>query len=255
MHRRTFVSALGSLGALPLAAATNDKTTRFYAFHHFKLKYGTQLPHLHEFFSQSLLPVANRIHPAPKIFLEAQVSAHIPMVTAVYGFSSLEELWDVHAKTSQDESVQKGLQALEAGPDGAFESLDISVVQAADYSPELKAEASESPRLFELRVYHSPTWHQLAALHDRFRGPEIKIFHRSGIHPVLYGSTFIGGNIPNLTYLIPFADLAAREKAWAAFGADPDWQKVRAESVAKSGEIVREIQVTLYRATPYSPVR
>jgi hypothetical protein len=106
-----------------------------------------------------------------------------------------------------------------------------------------------------LRVYHSPTWKQLAALHERFRGPEIKIFHRSGIHPILYGSTVIGPNVPNLTYLIPFADLAAREKAWAAFGADPDWQKVRKESVEKSGEIVSNIQVSFYKSTPYSPVR
>jgi len=255
MDRRTFVTALSSLGALPLAAATTDKTTRFYAFHHFKLKYGSQLPRLHEFFSQSALPALNQVHSGPKIFLDAQLSAHIPLVTSIYGFSSLDEMWNVHAKVSQDESLRKSLEALEAGPDEAFESLDISIVEAADYSPEIKPEATAPPRLFELRVYHSPTWRQLAALHERFRGSEVKIFHRSGIHPVLYGSTFIGGNIPNLVYLIPFADLAAREKAWAAFGADPDWQKVRAESVAKSGEIVREIQVTLYRATPYSPVR
>ena len=255
MDRRAFVTALSSFGALPLAAATTDKTTRFYAFHHFKLKYGSQLPHLHEFLSQSFLPALSRIHSGPQIYLEAQLSSHIPLVTTIYGFSSLEEMWSVHGKASADESVQKSSAALEAGPEGAFESLDISIVEAADYSPEIKSEAAASPRIFELRVYHSPTWHQLAALHERFRGAEIKIFHRSGIHPVLYGSTFIGGNIPNLVYLIPFADLAAREKAWAAFGADPDWQKVRAESVAKSGEIVRDIQVTLYRATPYSPVR
>jgi hypothetical protein len=133
--------------------------------------------------------------------------------------------------------------------------MDSAVVEAADYSPEIKPDATTPPRIFELRVYHSPTWRQLASLHERFRGPEIKIFHRSGIHPILYGSTVIGPNIPNLTYLIPFTDLAAREKAWAAFGADPDWQKVRQESIAKAGEIVSQIQVSLYKATAYSPVR
>ena len=61
--------------------------------------------------------------------------------------------------------------------------------------------------------------------------------------------------MPNLVYLTPFSDLAAREKAWAAFGADPDWQKVRKESVEKSGEIVSEIEVAFYKATSYSPVR
>jgi hypothetical protein len=252
MHRRTF---LGSLSALGLANAAADKRTQFYAVQNFKLKSGNQLPRLHDFFSQAMQPALNRIHSGPKIYLEAMIASHVPHFTAIYGFSTLDELWSVHSKVMQDETLGKSLLALESGPDPAYESIDSALIEAADYSPEIKPEATTPPRIFELRIYHSPTWRQLAALHDRFRGPEIKIFHRSGIHPILYGSTLIGGNLPNLTYLIPFADLAAREKAWAAFGADPEWQKVRKESIEKSGEIVSEIQIEFYRATPYSPVR
>jgi len=253
MHRRSFVGALGGLGLA--AAATSDKRTSFYLFQQFHLKSGNQLPRLHDFMSQSALPALNRVHSGPKIFLEATIASQIPHVTAIYGFSSMEELWAVHTKMTQDEDHRKGLAALESGPDGAFESMDTTIVETTDFSPEIKPEPSEASRIFELRNYHSPTWRQLIALHERFRGPEIKIFHRSGIHPILYGSTFIGPNNPNLIYLIPFADMAAREKAWAAFGADPDWQKVRKESVEKSGEIVSNIQISFYKSTPYSPVR
>jgi len=252
MHRRTFV---GALGGLPLAAAATDKRTGFYFFQHFNLKSGNQLPRLHEFMSQSALPAFNRIHSGPKIFLEAIIAPQLPNLIAIYGFASLEEFWAVHMKMIQDEDHRKGLIALESGPEPALESLETTVVEAADFSPEIKPEPAEASRIFELRVYHSPTFRQLIALHERFRGPEIKIFHRSGIHPILYGSTLIGPDQPNLVYLIPFADLAAREKAWAAFGADPDWQKVRKESVEKSGEIVSNIQITFYKSTPYSPVR
>jgi hypothetical protein len=251
MHRRTFVGAFGGLG---LAAAATDKRTGFYTIEHFNLKSGHQLPRLHDFFAQ-LLPPFNKIHSGPKIYLEALIAPQVPHLTAIYGFSSIEEMWGLRAKMFQDDTIRKGAEALESGPDPAFESLDSAIVEAADYSPEIKPDAATPPRIFELRVYHSPTWRQLAALHDRFRGPEIKIFHRSGIHPILYGSTVIGPNVPNLTYLIPFADLATREKAWAAFGADPDWQKVRQESIAKAGEIVSDIQISLYKATPYSPVK
>jgi len=72
---------------------------------------------------------------------------------------------------------------------------------------------------------------------------------------VLYSSTYIGPYHPNLTYLTPFDDLAAREKAWAAFGADPEWVKVRNESIARSGQISSVIQVSLFKAAAYSPVR
>jgi hypothetical protein len=251
MQRRTFVGALGGLG---LAAAATDKRTGFYLVEHFNLKSGTQLPRLHDFISQALLPALNKVHSGPKIYLEALIAPQLPHLTAIYGYSSLEEMWGVHTKLFADETIGKAVETLESGPGPAFESLDSLIVEAADYSPEIKSD-STTPHIFELRVYHSPTWKQLAALHERFRGPEIKIFHRSGIHPILYGSTVIGPNVPNLTYLIPFADLAAREKAWAAFGADPDWQKVRKESVEKSGEIVSNIQVSFYKSTPYSPVR
>ncbi len=243
------------MGGLGLAAAATDKRTGFYFIEHFNLKSGPQLPRLHEFVSQALLPALNKIHSGPQIYLEALIAPSVPHLTTITGFSSLEELWSVHAKMFQDENLRKAVDALESGPGPAFESLDSAIVEAADYSPEIKPDPSGTPRIFELRVYHSPTWHQLVALHERFRGPEIKIFHRSGIHPILYGSTVIGPNVPNLAYLIPFADLAAREKAWAAFGADPDWQKVRKESVEKSGEIVSDIQISFYKSTPYSPVR
>jgi hypothetical protein len=54
--------------------------------------------------------------------------------------------------------------------------------------------------------------------------------------------------------MMPFKTLAAREKAWAAFRADPEWIKVRAESIAKAGEIVSHTDRLLYVATPYSPI-
>jgi len=94
----------------------------------------------------------------------------------------------------------------------------------------------------------------LKALHDRFAGGEINVFHKVGIHPILYGSTMIGANMPNLVYLIPFETLAAREKAWNAFGTDPDWIKLNREFVAKWGSVPTTIDMAIYRGAGYSPV-
>jgi hypothetical protein len=197
----------------------------------------------------------NRILSGSKIFLEAIIAAHTPQVAAIYGFTSIEEISGLQTKLGSDEALAKRLEVLEAA-EQPFESLDTTLLEAADYSPEIASSPEgATPRIFELRVYHSPTLRQLGALHERFRGPEIKIFHRVGIHPILYSSTLAGQNMPNLTYLIPFADLAAREKAWAAFNADPEWQKVRKDSIEKSGQIASVIQVSIYRATAYSPVK
>ncbi len=241
---------MGALGGLGMGgAAAAGGRTRFYALDSFKLQAGNQVARLHEYFGKTVLPKANGLWGGPKIFLEALIAPHMPQLLAVYGFSSLEEMWSVRGKMAAD---------ADGSGEPSFETLDTTLVEAAPYSPEIAAASSSAaakPRVFELRVYHSPTFRQLVALHERFAGPEIKIFHRSGIQPILYSSTAIGQNMPNLTYLIPFESLAAREHAWAAFSADAEWVKVRKESVDKYGQISAVQNISLWKGAEYSPVR
>jgi len=252
-----FLGAVGALGAAALPGrAAEEKRTRFYTLEQFFLKNGTQLPRMHEFISKTMLPALAAAHSGPKICLEALVAPHMPQYAAIFGFESLEQMWETHGKVLSNPEVLKKYDEYERGPEPPFESQTNTLLEAADYSPEITMpDTPGAPRIFELRVYHSPTGRQLQALHERFAGPEIRIFHRCGIYPVLYTSTVFGANVPNLTYLIPFESLAAREKAWAAFGADPEWVKVRQESIEKHGQISSVIQISLYKAAPYSPVR
>lgn len=244
MDRRSFVGVLGGLGVAAAAPAAPEKRTQFFTLDSYKLKAGSQLPTLQDYFSKTVLPKANKLWDGPKIYLEALIAPHMPQILAIYGFASLEEMASVMGKMSED-----------AAPEASFETLDSTLLRAAPYATEIKLAPAEKPRVFELRVYHSPTYRQLAALHERFAGPEIKIFHRSGIHPILYSSTLIGPDTPNLTYLIPFDSLADREKAWAAFSADPEWVKVRKESIDRNGQISSVQNISLWKAAEYSPIR
>ena len=243
--------------AAELAAAASDRKTRLYLLETFQLKQGTQLQRLHDYLCRHALPALGKIHSGPKLVLEALVAPHMPQVAVILGFQSVEDMWSQRAKLFEDQELLKAFEAWQEGSEPPFEQQTNVLLEATEYSPEIVTPdpPPKSPRIFELRVYHSPTYKQLQALHDRFEGPEIKIFHRVGVHPVLYSSTIIGPNMPNLTYLIPFDDLAAREKAWNAFSADPEWIKVRKESIEKHGQISSVIQISLYRATPYSPVQ
>jgi hypothetical protein len=248
---------MGMLAAARPLGAAGEKRTGFYMLEMFELQQGAQIARMHDYFSKLALPALQKVHySGPVIYLESLVAPHMPQMIAVYGFPSLDEMWNLHMRMQHDPELRKNFEQWDSG-DAPFERLSSALLEAAEYSPEIAAPAEppKTPRIFELRVYHSPTWRQLKALHERFAGPEIQIFHRVGIHPILYSSTLIGPNMPNLTYLIPFDSLAAREKAWEAFGADPDWIKVRKESVEQHGQITNVIQISLYRATPYSPIR
>ncbi len=236
--------------------AAEEKKTRFYLLEQFFLKAGTQMPRINEFMSRNL-PAVENTHPGPKIFLEALVASHMPQFAMIFGYGSMEQIFSGRRAGLENQELMKAFADWESGPEPPYEHYSVSLLEATPYSPEITppAEPPKSPRIFELRTYHSPTWRQLRALHERFAGPEVRIFHRVGVHPVLYSTMIMGQNMPNLTYLIPFDNLAAREKAWAAFGADPEWVKVRKESIEKHGQISSVIQMSLYRATAYSPIR
>lgn len=239
------------------AQTTSPNKYRFYLIEQFFLKNGTQPARIHEFFSKVLLPAMEKALPGPRIILEALAAPHMPQVAVVAGCNSVDGLFSASRKMFAMEGVTAGFEGWEAGDEPPYESSTVTVLEAASFSPEIAVPSTppKTPRIFELRVYHSPTYRQLRALHERFAGPEIQIFHRVGVHPILYGSTVFGANRPNLTYLTPFESLAAREKAWNAFAGDEEWVKVRKESIDKHGQISSVIQISLYRATPYSPIR
>ncbi len=258
MNRRSFVGTLGGFGMLTsyaFSTAPPDKR-RLFVLEQYYLKNGTQAGRLHEY-CKAAIPVLGKAHSGPKIFLEALVAPHMPQVAIIQGFESLDELWTVRQKVIADQELGKALEAWENHPEQPYEHFSTALLEATDYCPEVKSDPTPraTPRIFELRTYHSPTYRQLRALHERFAGAEIKIFHRTGVHPIFYSSTLAGQNMPNLTYVIPFENLAEREKAWAAFGADPEWIRVRAESIEKHGQISSYSQISLYRAAPYSPIQ
>ncbi len=243
------------LTSAAFGAAAPEKR-RIFMLEHYYLKNGSQAGRMHEY-CKAAIPPLNKAHSGPKLFLEALIAPHMPQIAVILGFESLDELASVRDKAHADGELTKAFEAWENHPEQPYEHFSTILLEATDYCPEVKPDQTprQTPRIFELRTYHAPTYRQLKALHERFAGPEIRIFHRSGVHPILYSSTWIGPNMPNLTYVIPFDGLAEREKAWAAFGADPEWVKVRAESIEKHGQISSYMQMSLYRATPYSPIR
>ena len=59
----------------------------------------------------------------------------------------------------------------------------------------------------------------------------------------------------DLVYIVSYEDLAARDKAWRAFGADPEWQKLRARPGLSDGEIVSNISNWILSPLGFSPIR
>lgn len=119
----------------------------------------------------------------------------------------------------------------------------------ASPAPELKNVAKDS-RCFEIRTYvvqpEGPGNPDL--LHRRFREHTLGFFKKHGIGVVGFWQPV---NKPDtIVYLLVYKDAAARDAAWAAFGADPGWQKARAELNVRL-QVTSEFVV----ATDYSPMK
>ena len=119
-------------------------------------------------------------------------------------------------------------------------------MELTPYSPEPQL----SSKVQELRVYDAMPG-KLPALHDRFSNHTIKLFERHGIENIAYWTEVVGTS-NRLVYMLGYPSLGDREKSWAAFGSDPDWQKARAES-EKDGSLTRISYHSIMRLTPYSP--
>jgi hypothetical protein len=83
---------------------------------------------------------------------------------------------------------------------------------------------------------------------------EVDIFRRCGLTPVFFGRTLVGPRMPNLTYMLVYENMAAREKAWSAFRVDPDWKKLSSTTGYADAEIVSNITTVFLRPAAYSQI-
>ena len=113
---------------------------------------------------------------------------------------------------------------------------------------------SQSKRVFELRTY---TTHEgkLGDLHKRFRDHTMRIFKKHGMENIGYWQPQDAPDSQNtLIYVISHQSRDAAKKSWADFQADPEWQKVSAESQV-NGRIVSKVVSVFMDATDYSPMK
>jgi len=116
----------------------------------------------------------------------------------------------------------------------------------------LSGSNAESPHhVYELRLYPVKEG-KMNALRDRFGNYTDAIFKRHNMKSVGYWSPEDAPSSQNLfIYVLEHPSRQEAEKNWAAFQADPEWQKVKAESEAQ-GALVDHIDRYFMDPTSFS---
>ena len=116
----------------------------------------------------------------------------------------------------------------------------------------LRGSNAPTPRhVYELRLYHVHEA-KMDALKARFGDHTDAIFKRHNMKSVGYWVPEDAPESQNLfVYILEHPSRADGENNWAAFQADPEWQKVKAES-EKNGPLVDKIDHYFMDPTSFS---
>ena len=243
--------------AMPLGAAESKKT--IIELRQFQLRNTVDglAPRTVEHLSRSFLPALRRAGSGPVGLFGSLISPESPYVLVLSSFPNLAAWNEAQDKLSKDKQFEKEGGAYRASGMG-YVRMETTLLRAFDSVPDIVIPARDekrAPRIFELRTYESNNVDTLKRKVGMFNDGEINIFRRLNMLPVFFGETIVGRNMPNLTYLLAFDDLAAREKSWKAFGGDPEWQKMRAQPGFTDPEIVSNISNSIVQPLPLSEIR
>jgi hypothetical protein len=167
-------------------------------------------------------------------------------VTYMWKYADVEERQRKLAAFAADEAWKQQVAA-ETEKEGVIVArIHNTMLQPTPYSPEPRIQTNVQ----EWRVYDAVPG-RLPDLHTRFATHTLGLFAKHGITSIGYW-TEVFGTSNRLVYMLGYPSLGDREKSWASFQADPDWQQARAAS-EKHGPLVAKVYSCILRPTAYSP--
>jgi hypothetical protein len=114
--------------------------------------------------------------------------------------------------------------------------------------PATSRSVDKASRCFEMRTYTVQEGSSIEVLHNRFRTATSRLFLKHGMQIIGYWQPVATPNA--LVYILAYKDNAERDRAWAAFSADPEWVKTRTEMAVNV-----KVDSVFMGATDYSPIK
>jgi hypothetical protein len=260
MDRREFLAATAVAAVLPLPHGNTpgQSTPRQYIeLRRYHLLPGTKQRAFTAFVGDAAIPAMNRAGVGRVGAFTVVYGENAPSLLLALAHPTLDSVVSLRDRLASDAVYARAGAAILDAPmsDPAFVRLESSLLRAIDAMPTLEPSAGAGtarPRIFELRTYESHS--NRAALNKlkMFNAGEVPIFRRTGLTPVFFGETVIGARMPNLTYMLTFSDMSARDAAWASFGKDPDWKTLSADPQYRDN--VSAISDIILQPTAYSQI-
>lgn len=147
-------------------------------------------------------------------------------------FSSIEQFTNMNQRLADDADYQTNAGAYfkRNKKTAIYQRIESRFMKAFKGIPALEIPAYSSEkkeRLFELRLYESPTEDHARRKVKMFNEGEIDIMRDVKLAPIFFGETLIGPDVPNLVYMLSGTDEEAHGQHWKDFLAHPEWNRIK----------------------------
>jgi hypothetical protein len=279
MDRRTFItSSLAVVGASAIAGAaeelpaqekrpsTSSGLRETYALYIYQFKHPDSIKRADEYFQNALIPALHRAGSGPVGVLvetgKAQTESKGGQEEAVNYYllvplPSIDAVAALPGALDADAEYAKAGEAFLTAPpkDPGYSNLEVRIMLAPEFMSKLEVPEKKDARVFELRRYRNPSEPAFRKKLEMFgKGGELALFRRVGLNPVFYGEMLAGPDMPNITYMLTFPDMAAKGSAWKTFGGDPEWHKLSTTPGYTDPEIIANIKSIMLKPTAYSEI-
>jgi hypothetical protein len=266
VERRKFVTsslaaaALGFTGAPALKADTSTPSNReYYELRKYSLFSGSQTKLTDNYLAEALIPALNRMGFSPVGAFNLTFGPETPTLYLLIPANDLETLVMAELRLPQDAAFMKAADPFWNAPAAQppFLRVESSLMIAFTGWPKLTPPPDalrHGKRIFQLRTYESPTDQDHVRKVEMFHQGEFEIFTRAGCNAVFYADSLIGPRLPNLTYMLTFANVTELEANWQKFSSDPEWVKLRTTPRYASEPIVSNVTNLILTPTSYSQI-
>ncbi len=259
MTRRSFLPAIAAPAmAAGAPAAPPAPGIIEIGIAHLRNTHEDQEKRVAEVWKNGFVPALERAGSGPVGVFSSSIGPESPFILTVTGYKSLAEYDEIHARLRADAEFRKVYGAFDSLPGLSYERVENSLLRAFEGMPAIVPPENDGKRrskVFELRMYESNNMSSLARKVKMFNEGEIAIFQRLGMSPVFFGYTIVGTRMPNLVYMLAYNDMGHRDQCWRAFGADPEWKKLRETPGYADADIVSNITNYIVSPLDFSPIR
>jgi hypothetical protein len=229
------------MGGVEMNAQTAT-TKEFYLLRRYTVRNGPQTALIQDYFQHALVPALNRMGiPAVGTF-KLDIGPETPSFYLLVPSTSAEMLLTLDMKLPEDAEFAKAAAAFWSAPATApaFVRAESRMMSAFHGFPKLSV-PKQTKRIFQLRTYESPGYAAHTKKVEMFENGEIAIFQKTGLTPVFFAHDLAGANLPSLTYMLTFADVAELNAHWSVFVSSPEWKEISHRPGYSDAEIVSNI--------------